>query len=395
MYENKSISVVIAAAGAGTRMGGGLPKQYRDIQGKPMLAHAVMAFWDSPYIDNVLLVVSKDYDERILEFLPDQTILLSGGQERQDSIYNGLRALPPETDYVLVHDGARPFVSVELIERVIKATLASGAAVPCIKPKDTVRTREETLSRDSLYLVQTPQGFSVELLLKAYEEAFERGYYGTDEASLVERIGHPVTIIDGEEKNIKITTEEDMAVDIPEGVAGNILEGIPGVMVGVRGSRVGLGYDLHTLVEGRKLVLGGVEISYCKGLLGHSDADVVSHAVMDAILGALGEGDIGHHFPDSEEKYRGISSLKLLEEVVDLMERKAFELINLDICIMAEQPKIAPYIAEMKKKLASYLKVEEESINIKGTTLEGIGIVGREEGIACEALVLLKENQEV
>ncbi len=366
------ISVIIAAAGAGSRMGGGIPKQYRNINGKPMLALAAEAFWNCGFVDTVCVVVNEDYDPRILDFLDENTILTLGGSQRQDSVYNGLRSLPQNTDIVLIHDGARPFVSKEVIERVLEQTLISAAAVPCIQPKDTIRNKEGTLNREELLLVQTPQGFKVELLLEAYEKAFDEDFYGTDDASLVEKLGRQVSIVEGSEANKKITTPEDLPY---------------------QEASVGTGYDIHTLVEGRPLIIGGVQIPHEKGLLGHSDADVLIHALMDAILGAMGQGDIGKHFPDTSDEYKGISSLVLLKRVHKIMVEEDFKIGNLDITLLMEKPKIAPYIKEIKENIKEVLEIPSEKINIKATTMEGIGIVGREEGIACQASLLLITNK--
>lgn len=373
MYKDKIVAVIIAAAGAGSRMGGGIPKQYRKIKGKPMLALAAEVFWDCGFVDTVCIVVNKDYDPEILQVLDPNTILTLGGSQRQDSVYNGLRSLPKNTDIVLVHDGARPFVSKEVIQRVLEGIELSGGAVPCIKPKDTIRNKEGTLNRDELYIVQTPQGFLIELLLEAYETAFDQNFYGTDDASLVDRLGKEVTLVQGSEANRKITTPEDLPYqDI----------------------RIGTGYDLHTLVEGRPLIIGGVLIPHEKGLLGHSDADVLTHALMDAILGAMGQGDIGTHFPDTKDEFKGISSLILLDKIHNIMMEEGFEIENLDITLLMEKPKVSSYIREMKGKIGDILQIAGEKINIKATTMEGIGIVGREEGIACQASVLLTVNKD-
>lgn len=373
MYKNKRVSVIIAAAGAGSRMGGGIPKQYRNINGKPMLALAAEAFWNTGFIDNVCIVVGRDYDAKILEFLHPETILTLGGSQRQDSVYNGLRSLAKNTDIVLVHDGARPFVSQEIIERVLDEVLITGAAIPYIQPKDTIRNKEGTLNRDELFSIQTPQGFKVELILEAYEKAFDEGYYGTDDGYLVDRLGYKVSLVKGSEANKKITTPEDLPC---------------------HEIRVGTGYDLHTLVEGRPLIIGGVKIPHEKGLLGHSDADVLIHALMDSILGAMGQGDIGRHFPDSSVEFKNISSLHLLESVYDIMVNEGYEFINGDITLIMEKPKVFPYTDEMKANIERVLKIPPSRINIKATTMEGIGIVGREEGIACQSSVLLANNNK-
>jgi len=379
MYNGKTVSAIIAAAGAGKRMGGGIPKQYIDIGGKPMVTWAAEPFEKSEFVDHVCVVVNSDYDERILRYLDPETILTLGGSERQDSVYNGLRSLPGDTDIVLIHDGARPYIKSELIERVLAATALHGAAIPCVKPKDTIRTKEKTLNRDDLYAVQTPQGFDIETVLEAYESAFDQDFYGTDDASLLDRIGRQVVIVQGDYDNIKITDPSDL----------------PASSTAERASlKIGTGYDLHRMESGRKLFLAGVEIPHEKGLLGHSDADVVTHALMDAILGALALGDIGKHFPDTDNQYKDISSMILLEDVSSKMRNAGYVIENVDITIIAEKPKLAPFMDEMIKNLAKVLETEIGRISIKATTTEGIGFVGREEGIACQAAVLLSEKTQ-
>ncbi len=379
MYNSKKVAAIIAAAGAGKRMGGGIPKQYMDIGGKPMVVWAAEPFEKSDLVDHVCVVVNSDYDERILEHLAHDTILVLGGSERQDSVYNGLRALPRDTDIVLIHDGARPFVKTELIKRVLGGVMENGAAVPGIRPKDTIRTQEKTLNRNELYIVQTPQGFEVDIILEAYERAFDDDFYGTDDASLVDRIGKSVVIVEGNYDNIKITTPDDLTA-VPK--------------TDLITYKIGTGYDLHRLEKDRKLILGGIVIPYEKGLLGHSDADVVVHALMDAILGALALGDIGKHFPDTDNRYLGVSSMELLAEVMEKMKDKGYKIENADLTIIAEKPKIAPYVDAMKDSLAGALETETDRISIKATTMEGIGLIGREEGMACQASVLLAFTNE-
>lgn len=374
MYNGKKVSAIIAAAGAGKRMGGGIPKQYIDIGGRPMVIWAAEPFEKSAFVDHVCVVVNSDYDERILDYLDPETILTLGGPERQDSVYNGLRSLPKDTDIVLIHDGARPYVKPELIERVLSGVLEKGSAIPCVTPKDTIRTKEKTLNRNELYIVQTPQGFDIERILEAYERAFDEDFYGTDDASLVERMGKPVAMVAGSYDNIKVTTPDDII---------KVLNPVGHTL------KIGTGYDLHRMEDGRKLVLGGVEIPYEKGLLGHSDADVIVHALMDAILGALSLGDIGKHFPDTDNRYLDISSMDLLANVRAMMQEAGYVIENADLTLMAEKPKIAPYIDNMREKLAFALETETGRISIKATTTEGIGLIGREEGMACQASVLL------
>lgn len=416
MYNVRKIAVIIAAAGSGKRMGGGIPKQYGRLGGISILARTVKAFADLSAIHYITIVTNEDYRGLCRKELGELGLLakvgeiLPGGLERQDSIYNAIRRLPDDADLVLVHDGVRPFVTGELICRVIAGAAEHGAAVAAVPVKDTVKVVEgsllmRTLDRKSLYSVQTPQGFQKDVLVRAYDEAYKHNYYGTDDAFLVEKIGEKVHIIKGDYNNIKITTMEDIVFG--EAIIGG---GISGEGAGVRavspltrkdtGSeqltsfkeeemRIGSGFDVHRLEAGRKLILGGVEIPFEKGLLGHSDADVLVHSIMDALLGAAALGDIGRHFPDHDESYRGISSLSLLERVKALLEESRCRIVNIDAVVIAQRPRIAPYLGEMISCIAETLGIEENRINIKGTTTEKLGFCGREEGIAAQASVLI------
>ncbi len=374
MYRNKKIGAVVVAAGSGTRMGEKIPKQFLNMKGRPMVFHSVWAFISCHEIDKVVLVTGEDYISYCEGIFPktEKLTIVPGGKERSDSVRAGLAALGKEADYVLVHDGARPYIKKSTIAGVLEKTLETGAAIPAVVPKDTIRTQYEVLERDSLFSVQTPQGFRKDILEQAYEEGEANGFFGTDDASYVEQLGIRVSITQGDYGNIKITTKEDL----PEQES---LE-----------TRVGSGYDVHRLVEGRDLILGGVNIPYNKGLLGHSDADVLLHALMDALLGAASLGDIGEHFPDTEEAYKGISSLELLDRVAERLKEEGFSVGNIDATIMAQKPKLAPYKEKMKNNIAEALGIPLGSINLKATTTEKLGFVGREEGIAAEAVCIIK-----
>lgn len=390
MYNDKKIAVIIAAAGSGKRMGSGIPKQYMKILGKTVLTRAVEAFAENAFTDDIYVVVSQDYESFCREEYHGKVKgIIVGGAERQDSIFAALSAVPADVDYVLVHDGARPFVTNETIDLLIESAVKHGAAVTAVPVKDTVKSAKDgiftaTLDRRKLYSIQTPQGFGRELLLKAYRRAFEENFYGTDDAVLVENMGEKVYLVKGDYNNIKITTKEDIAV----GEA--ILTARSEQTATAEEPRTGTGYDVHRLEAGRKLILGGVEIPFEKGLLGHSDADVLVHAIMDALLGAAALGDIGRHFPDNDESYRGISSLLLLEKVKELLEKNGCSIGNIDAVVIAQRPKIAPYIREMTARIAETLRIEESRVNIKGTTTEMLGFCGREEGIAAQASVLIR-----
>lgn len=369
MYQGRKVWAIIAAAGSGTRMGVDIPKQFLRIDGKPILQKCYEKVSSCKLVDEILVVTNEDYIETTEKLLPGVKIV-PGGKERQDSIAKGLNALEgaKDEDIVLIHDGARPFVSKEIIERVVVSAAQDQAAIPGVMPKDTIRRGEMTLDRSELFAVQTPQGFSHKIIKKAYAKAFEDGFYGTDDAGLVERLGVKVMTVEGSYENIKITTKEDMPMTM----------------------KVGTGFDVHKLVEERDLILGGVKIPYEKGLLGHSDADVLIHAFMDALLGAAGLGDIGKHFPDADPKYKGISSIKLLKHVSDLLKDEGYDFVNGDITLICERPKIAGYIPEMKKNIADAMGIDPSLINIKGTTTEKLGFTGRGEGIASEAVCMLK-----
>jgi 2-C-methyl-D-erythritol 4-phosphate cytidylyltransferase/2-C-methyl-D-erythritol 2,4-cyclodiphosphate synthase len=329
MYKNAKIAVIIAAAGSGTRMGSGIPKQYREIGGKSILARTVHAFDSNVYIDQIFVVTNQDYIDSTTQLLCHEGFkkvrgIIPGGAHRQDSIFQALKEIPQKVDLVLVHDGARPFIQEEIINALIAGAFLHGAAAVAVPAKDTIKVAEEgvftnTPDRSSLYYVQTPQGFHRKILLEAYESAMERKYYGTDDSVLVEKLGKKVYLVKGDYNNIKITTIEDLIVGeaILESMSKNAMQEFE--------YRTGTGFDVHRLVEGKKLILGGVEIPFEKGLHGHSDADVLTHAIMDALLGACALGDIGKHFPDKDPRYKGISSLLLLKEVGELVKENGFQ----------------------------------------------------------------------
>lgn len=393
MYKGKDVSVVIAAAGMGKRLGAKLPKQYLKIGGVPILVKTLLAFDKMKEVDRIVIVANKDYRDYCHELVEDGGItkvkqIVDGGEQRQDSVYNALKAvqrMSSEAGIVLIHDGARPYINEDVILNVIKATASDGAAVACVSMKDSLRRlggnghakgsfagnpskarhpESRAVDRNEYVAVQTPQGFIIADILNAYERAMEAGYYGTDDASVAEYCGINIKLVDGDYANIKITTKEDLPME----------------------NRVGTGFDVHKFEEGRRLILGGVDIEYEKGLAGHSDADVLVHAIMDALLGAAALGDIGRHFPDTDMKYKGISSLKLLEHVGTLLNETGYSIANIDATVIAQAPKIAPYISEMTKNIAETLMLDMSRINIKGTTTERLGFTGRKEGIAAEAV---------
>lgn len=374
MYRDNRVIAIIVAAGRGKRLGSSLPKQFLKVRDRTILEMSVEAFEQNKYVDEIFVAANADYcelTEKLCRGFSKLKKIVAGGAERQDSVRAALDCLRGENGIVLVHDAARPFVSEAVINAVIEGTADFGAAIPTVPAKDTIRqvdgTGSRTLQRETLARVQTPQGFRISLLKHAFEKAQAEGFLGTDDASLVERMGINISMVQGEDANRKITTREDLETEM----------------------RIGTGYDVHRLVEGRPLVLCGEQIPYEKGLLGHSDADVALHALMDAMLGAAGLGDIGKHFPDTDERYRGISSMKLLQKTAELLREAGYFLGNADITIIAQRPKIAGYIPKMRANIAEIMNCDENKINIKGTTTEKLGFVGREEGIASEAVCIL------
>ncbi|MEJ2689812.1 MAG: 2-C-methyl-D-erythritol 4-phosphate cytidylyltransferase [Deltaproteobacteria bacterium] len=386
-------AAIIPAGGSGSRMGLGVPKQFMALAGKPLLIHTLEAFAGLDSLADIVLVVPEARLSHTVSLLAEASLsrvskVVPGGRTRQDSVKAGLAVLPEDIDLVLVHDGARPLVSRRLIEKCLATAAEYGAALAALPVKDTLKQVEgqivqKTVDRSPLWQAQTPQAAKVALLRKAFDLAKEHNFVGTDEASVLEHAGVDVHIVVGEERNIKVTTPEDLRLAEALLMNGEIMENRPGAM------RIGHGYDAHQLVEGRKLILGGVEIPFEKGLLGHSDADVLVHALCDALLGAMAAGDIGRHFPDSDPQFKRIDSLKLLAQVVAKAAEKGYQLGNADVTVVAQRPKLVSYFAAMQQKLAEVCRVAPQAINLKGTTTEKMGFTGREEGIAAHAVVLL------
>lgn len=387
------IVAIIAAAGAGKRMGSDRNKVFLHLGGKPILCRSCLALAACGEVDELIIAASPDEVDEIASIvkenppgLPWQVI--AGGKERQYSIANALMVVPPQAEFILVHDAARPLVQPEEVKKVIVAAReyhAAGIAVPVkdtIKEIDDLQFAVATPPRDLLWAIQTPQGFNASLLRRAYREAEADGFLGTDDASLIERLGIKVKLVHGHYSNIKITTPSDLAI----GEA--LLRGRKGK--GEESMRIGIGYDVHRLVRGRKLILGGIEIAHPLGLEGHSDADVLLHAIKDALLGAAALGDIGRHFPDTDNQYKGASSLVLLKKVRHLLAEKGYEAYNIDATIIAEKPKLAPYIEQMNQNIALALGISCHQVNVKATTTERLGFTGRGEGIAAQAAVTIR-----
>ncbi len=408
------ITAIIAAGGRGQRLGAAVPKQLLSIGGRSMLQMSVEAFAGHPRVQRLVVVVPADLADDPPEWLsrlPKPVRVIPGGARRQDSVANGLAAIesPSDDDIIVIHDAARPFVEADLIDRAIDGAIASGAAICAVQAHDTVKLAadaddrdlgagdsglepgdpaltegepghpwiERTLPRGRVFLAQTPQAFRVRILADAVRLG-QSGVEGTDEAFLAERAGHRVRLVEGSTRNVKITSREDLAM--ARAMASE--------------DRIGLGYDVHRLVEGRRLVLGGVEMPFERGLLGHSDADVVCHAITDAVLGAAAAGDIGVHFPDTDPRWRDASSLDLLRQAVCLVHGRGLAVSNVDAVVIAERPKIGPHVSLMIDRLADALQVSRDAVSVKGKTNEGQGEIGRGEAIACQAVAMLRRTSQ-
>jgi 2-C-methyl-D-erythritol 4-phosphate cytidylyltransferase/2-C-methyl-D-erythritol 2,4-cyclodiphosphate synthase len=376
MIGGERVGAIVAAGGAGLRAG--VAKQWLLLGGESVLRRSARLLAACDLVDELVAVVPAGEEGRAaaeLAGLPRAARVVAGGAQRADSVRNGLAALDG-CAVVLIHDAARPFAPPELVRRVAEAAARDGAALAAQLATDTVKRAARvaaTLDRREVWLAQTPQGFRRDLLLRAYAAAGPDASTATDESGLVERLGAPVTLVEGGAANFKITGPEDVA-------RARALTEVP--------FATGVGYDTHRFAPGRRLVLGGVEHEG-DGLLGHSDADVCAHAIGDAILGAAGLGDLGRHFPDTDPRWKGVSSLLLLREIAALAAAAGWRLGNADVTLAAKRPKIAPRAAEMRERLAEALGVSPAQVNVKATTGEGMGFVGRGEGIAAHAVVLL------
>ena len=390
------VSAIIAAGGRGERLGGAVPKHLRSVSGRTLLEWSIEPFDASPRINEIVVVLPADLlgDPRAaLGMLATPIKVVTGGARRQDSVAAGLGHVTLAADVVVVHDAARPFCSTDLIARTIDAAAEGGAATAALRASDTVKQGKPedgtmivsaTLPREQIFLAQTPQAFRIEVLRDAVALA-RRGVDVTDEATLAEQAGHRVQLVEGEARNIKVTTEADLSLAAELAAARAEM---------VRCARVGFGYDCHPLVEGRPLVLGGVSMPCTRGLRGHSDADAVCHAVIDALLGAAAAGDIGQHFPDDDPQWRDFSSLELLKQALALVERCGFVVGNVDVVVIADQPKISTHAPEMRRRLAEVLKIDLQQISIKGKTAEGLDAVGRGDAIAVQAVALLVTGRQ-
>lgn len=384
-----AVHAVIVAGGIGRRVGGDVPKQYRTLGGSAVLRQTVTAFQAHPAIDRLVLVIGSGHESLCREALqglelPRMTI---GGASRQQSVRAGLALLEDVDgeDIVLIHDAARPFIAPGVIDRVIHAAAAGGAALPGLPVIDTLKSVDEnsrivaTVPREPLRHAQTPQGFKLGKLLQAHDRVPDSANV-TDDAALMELCGHSITVVEGDPANIKLTTDADFVM------MEKLMAASPTPFME---PRTGSGFDVHSFEDGSSVWLGGVEIPHTASLKGHSDADVALHALTDAILGALCDGDIGTHFPPSDPQWKGAASHSFLAHAAHLVAQRGARITHVDLTIICEAPKIGPHRAAMRRRIAEILDLGEDRVSVKGTTTEKLGFTGRKEGIAAQAIASL------
>ncbi len=385
------IAALIVAAGRGVRAQMPQPKQYAAIGGVPVLARTLAVFLDDPRVDLVQVVIGPgdaEHYQRVVEPLHSARLLAAaeGGPTRQASVRNGLQALKAHApDLVLIHDAVRPFVTRQILDRVIEALSQAPGAIAALPVADTLKRADAgsritgTIDRDGLWRAQTPQGFRFPDILAAHEAAAGAARdYLTDDAAVAEWAGLPVVLVPGSEANRKLTTAEDLAMADTPAPAGDV--------------RTGSGFDVHRLVAGNRVWLCGVPIAHTQALEGHSDADVALHAITDALLGAIGEEDIGEHFANTDPRWRNAASHLFLADALARVRARGGSITNVDVTILCEAPKIAPHRQAMRHRVAEILEIDPSRVSVKATTTEGLGFTGRREGIAAlaTATVLLR-----
>lgn len=384
------IGAVVVAAGTGSRAGGEKPKQYQSIGGRPVVWWALKSFCDHPLVSHIQPVIGPSQDALFRNAAVGLAVEppITGGATRQESCRLGLEALAKhELTHVLIHDAARPFISADLISRVIAGLKEHQGVVPGIAVADTIKkaphgTIERTIDRSGLWVVQTPQGFAYSAICAAHAQARQAGEANlTDDAAVAELAGVSVAVVPGSSDNRKMTTPDDLAE------ANRSFRKSLNALADIR---TGMGVDIHPFAEGDHVMLCGVPIAHTHKLAGHSDADAALHALTDAILGALGEGDIGTFFPPSDPQWKNAPSSIFLAKAVSLVEERGGKVGNADIAILAEVPRISPHLAAMKAKLSALLGIGEDRIAIKATTTEKLGFVGRGEGITAFATVIVR-----
>ena len=375
---------LVVAAGTGERFGGGVPKQYRALAGSPVLRHVVERLAGHARIDGVCVVRRVEHRDAYALALAGLDLLppVEGGDTRQESVRRGLEALASrEPGRVLIHDGARPLVDAATIDRVIDALESAPGAIAAVPVADTLKRADDgnrvaaTLDRGKLWRAQTPQGFRFPEILSAHRAMAGRAL--TDDAAVAEAAGLAVTLVPGSEENFKITTEDDLRR--AERLLGGALEW-----------RTGSGFDVHRFGQGDAVTLCGVRVPHSHGLEGHSDADVGLHALTDAILGAIGAGDIGMHFPPSDPRWRGADSGRFLVHAASLVAARGGRIVQLDVTLICERPKVGPHRQAMIERVAAILGLSADRVSVKATTTEGLGFTGRREGIAAQAVASIR-----
>lgn len=380
MPDQSRIIALIVAAGTGQRAGGDHPKQYRTIRGQAVVAHAIDAFADHAAIDGIRVVIGEGQEAAYREAIAGRNLELPiiGGATRQESVSKGLEEIAATggADIVLIHDAARPFTPLAMIDRLIDALGSASGAVPALPVIDSLaRTDGSTVDRSEFVAIQTPQAFRFQMILEAHL-AWPHTQAATDDAAIARAAGHSVALVAGDAALKKITFAEDFAM--------------PSSTV----TRTGLGYDVHAFAEGDHVWLCGVQIPHDRTLSGHSDADVGLHALTDAILGALSEGDIGDHFPPSDPQWKGTASHRFLEHAHNLASARNATIHHVDVTLICETPKIGPHRAAMRARIAEILAIPEKSVSVKATTTEKLGFTGRGEGIAAQAIATLGTLEE-
>ena len=384
------VSAIIAAGGRGVRFGGTLPKQFLLLGGRTILQRSVDAILSSDCITDLVVALPSDLVANVPDYLRDRAkpiTIVEGGARRQDSVANAFEVVSARADVIVIHDAARPFVTADLIARTVDAAVEHGAAIAALAATDTVKRADadgliqQTIPRTEIFLAQTPQAFRPSVLRDALARAGSAGD-ATDEAALAERAGHPVRLVEGDRRNLKITTTDDLMM------AERLVRASESREEQTR-LRIGNGYDLHRLVPGRPLILGGVTIPFEKGLDGHSDADAVCHAVTDAILGAAGAGDIGRHFPDTDAAWKGADSMVLLTRAVEIVASAGFVVVNVDVVVIAERPKLVPFLEAMRANLSRAMGIAAGDVSIKGKTNERVDSMGAGDSIAVHAVALV------
>jgi 2-C-methyl-D-erythritol 4-phosphate cytidylyltransferase / 2-C-methyl-D-erythritol 2,4-cyclodiphosphate synthase len=392
------VVAIIAAGGTGSRMKTGLPKQFLELEGEPILVRTLLQVLGVEGVVQVVIPLPGGHLAKAKSLLKTRpwrvpVECVRGGPNRQESVRRALEHARSDAELILVHDAVRPLCDPGLMNRVLDAARATGAAVPVMPATETIQRVSRhgrilsTPPREELYAVQTPQCFRARILRSSLASARKAGFKGTDESSIVRWAGHKVTAVPGAERNIKITHPSDLKLAELMLKESSASAGKVSTMI-----RVGQGIDYHRLVEGRRLILGGVSVPFERGLEGHSDADVLTHAICDALLGAAAMGDIGQHFPDTDPAHAGRPSLEFLGEIRARLLQSGWSVRNVDAVLVAQRPRIAAFVPEMRRRIAESLGVQQDQVSVKATTTEGMNAEGRGEGISAQAVALIERH---